>query len=175
MPNWCSNSLTLSHSDPAEIKRAVDAFAEGRLLQELVPNPKGEWEYDWSVGHWGTKWDVGGDGNEAFVSEDGKSADFNFDSAWAPPTQAYEIMNQNGFTVHAMYYESGMCFAGIWSDGCDDYYEFSGMSSEHVADLLPQDLDECFAISETMAEYEDPEPLTEWYEQGVKDKGLKNE
>jgi hypothetical protein len=174
MPNWCSNSLTLSHKDPAQIKRAVDAFNNGRLLQELIPSPNGEWEYDWSVENWGTKWDVGGDDcQEPVISEDGKSADFYFDSAWAPPVQAYQTLDQNGFGVHAMYYESGMAFAGIWSDGFDDYYEFSGIKSEDVQQLLPAELDEFFAISETMAEWEDPEPLTEWYQQGVKDKELK--
>jgi hypothetical protein len=66
-----------------------------------------------------------------------------------------------------------MAFAGIWSDGFDDYYEFSGIKSEDVQQLLPAELDEFFAISETMAEWEDPEPLTEWYQQGVKDKELK--
>jgi hypothetical protein len=176
MPNWCLNSLTLSHEDPAQIKRAVDAYADGRLLDELVPMPKelstGEGWYDWAVGNWGTKWDVGGDGYDAVVSEDGKSANFNFDSAWSPPLAAYEIMERNGFGVHAMYYEGGMAFAGVWSDGVNDSYDCSDKSSVEIAEELPADLDECFAISETMAEWENIEPLTEWYEQGVKEKGL---
>ena len=40
MPNWCSNSLTLSHSDPAEISRAVAAFLNNRLLSEFLPCPQ---------------------------------------------------------------------------------------------------------------------------------------
>jgi hypothetical protein len=38
--------------------------------------------------------------------------------------------------------------------------------------MLPTELDAEFGISETMAEYEDEEPLTDWYKQGVEDKGL---
>ena len=174
MPNWCSNTLTLTHEDPAQIRRAADAFQRGELLQELVPNPTGKWDYDWCVSHWGTKWDVGGrDYDEPDISDDGRSMTVQFDSAWAPPVQAYESMIDLEFDVEAMYYESGMCFAGVYSNGSDDYYEFSGMSSDEVHNTLPTDLDEYFAISETMAEYEeDEEPLTEWYIQGAKEKGL---
>lgn len=176
MPNWCSNTLTLSHEDPAEVARAVQAFRQGRLLQELVPNPSGEWDYDWSCANWGTKWDVGGqDYGDPDVSEDGQSMTINFDSAWSPPTGAYDSMVEQGFEVEAMYYESGMCFAGVYSNGSDDYYEFSNMHSQEVKQTLPPDLDDYFGISETMAEYEDEEPLTEWYKKGVEDKGLVHE
>lgn len=40
MPNWCSNILTLTHTDSAEIKRAVDAFSRGNLMQEFYPCPQ---------------------------------------------------------------------------------------------------------------------------------------
>jgi hypothetical protein len=173
MPNWCSNTLTLSHEDPAQIRRAADAFQRGELLQELVPNPSSEWNYEWSCEHWGTKWDVGGkDYSEPDISDDGRSMTVNFDSAWAPPTAAYDVMLDQGFDVEAMYYEPGCAFAGIYSNGSDDNYDLTDMDSKAAKDALPPDLDDWFAISETMAEYEDEEPLTEWYIQGAKDKGL---
>jgi hypothetical protein len=81
-------------------------------------------------------------------------------------------MQEQGFEVEAYYYESGMCFAGKYDAIGDDYYEFSDMNSDEVRDTLPDDLDDMFAISETMAEYEDEEPLTEWYIEGAKEKGL---
>ena len=40
MPNWCNNTLELSHEDPAMIERAKKAFADGRLLDEFIPVPK---------------------------------------------------------------------------------------------------------------------------------------
>jgi hypothetical protein len=175
MPNWCSNTLTLGHSDPAEIARAVEAFKRGELLNEFVPLPESENEnwYDWHIANWGTKWDVGGDSyGDPSITEDGRSMSVNFDSAWSPPTQWYENMQALGFDITAMYYEPGMCFAGKYDEHGDESYEFSGLTSDEVRDALPQDLDDMFAISETMADYEDEEPLTEWYVEGAKKKGL---
>jgi hypothetical protein len=174
MPNWCSNTLTLSHEDPAEITRAADAFRRGELLNEFVPLPaveKDNW-YDWHVSNCGTKWDVGGDNYNVDISKDGSSMTVSFESAWSPPVAWYENVQQQGFGVTAYYYESGMCFAGKYDESGDDCYEFSNMSSDDVRDMLPDDLDDMFAISECMAEYEDEEPLTEWYVAGAKEKGL---
>ena len=174
MPNWCSNTLTLSHEDPAEITRAADAFRRGELLNEFVSLPaveKDNW-YDWHVNNWGTKWDVGGDNYNVDISNDGSSMTVSFDSAWSPPVTWYEHMQEQGFGITAYYYESGMCFAGKYNESGDDCYEFSNMSSDDVRDMLPDDLDDMFAISECMAEYEDEEPLTEWYVAGAKEKGL---
>ena len=170
MPNWCSNTVRIEHEDPAEITRAVEAFKRGEFFQTMVPNPNQEWNYDWSVENWGTKWDVGGE-NDPNIESD-TAASFYFDSAWAPPCAAYDSMVDQGFRVYGMYYESGMAFAGIYDNGDDDCYEFSGKNSSEVADMLPTELDAEFGISECMFEYEDEEPFTEWYKEGVKDKGL---
>jgi hypothetical protein len=40
MPNWCNNTIELSHEDPAMIERAKAAFADGKLLNEFIPLPK---------------------------------------------------------------------------------------------------------------------------------------
>lgn len=40
MPNYCDNTLEISHNDPAMIERAKTAFKERRLLQEFCPVPK---------------------------------------------------------------------------------------------------------------------------------------
>ena len=175
MPNWCANTLTLKHEDPAMITRARDAFMRGELLQEFIPCPAellettaqfgqndqeklnrekygyGSW-YDWNIAHWGTKWDVGGDGCDALHHANEFNA--SFDSAWAPPTSAYERLMELGFEVRAMYYEPGMAFAGIWEDGFDDCYQYGSMNAEQIADALPEELDEAFGISESVAEWE---------------------
>jgi hypothetical protein len=97
-----------------------------------------------------------------------------FDSAWSPPIAAYEKLEDLGFEVDAMYYESGMCFAGMYSCGSDDYYDLSGMDSGDVQQQLPTELDDAFGISETMAEYESEQEdeVTVWYKDGVEQTGL---
>jgi hypothetical protein len=65
-----------------------------------------------------------------------------------------ERLVEMGFGVKLYYYEPGMCFAGIWEDGNDDYYEYGSMRSDEVAETLPAELNEMFCISDTVAEYE---------------------
>jgi hypothetical protein len=77
-----------------------------------------------------------------------------FESAWAPPINAYEKLFYMGFKLRAMYYEPGMAFAGIFEDGCDEYYEYGGLDSKGIAEELPVELDEAFGISESAAEWE---------------------
>jgi len=153
MPNWCNNTLNISHEDPAMIERAKTAYKAGKFLQEFVPFPNGEWDYNWCVNAWGTKWDVGGE-DDHMVEQDANNVVFNFDSAWAPPTEAYTKLMEQGFEIIAYYYEPGMAFCGKWENGDDDYYEYGGMTSNEIADTLPDDLDETFGISEAVAEYE---------------------
>jgi len=153
MPNWCSNTLNISHEDPDMIERAKTAYRAGRFLQEFIPFPNGEWDYNWCVNTWGTKWDIGGE-DAHMVEQDANNVVFNFDSAWAPPTGAYEQLMEQGFEIIAYYYEPGMAFCGKWENGDDDYYEYGGMTSDQIADELPDDLDETFGISESVAEYE---------------------
>ena len=94
-----------------------------------------------------------------------------FDTAWSPPITAYEKLLDLGFSVKAGYYEGGMCYAGLWEDGIDDYYDLSNMDSQAVVDGIPSELDELFGISETMAEYEaeNEEELTQWIREGAEE------
>jgi hypothetical protein len=133
------------------IDKAVAGFTGGKLLETLVPY-EGEWDYNWCVANWGTKWDVGGD--NGYTRPNPNTLKISFDSAWAPPLEAYRAMEELGFEVKAMYYEPGMAFAGLYEDGFDDYYEYSDMNATEVADTLPVELDEEFGISDYMAEWE---------------------
>ena len=200
MPNWCSNNLTLEHDDPEMIRRAHEAFERGELLNEFIPVPEdlkitagylgdgdaqkeleaqtkrnvekhgyGNW-YDYCVGEWGTKWDIGGDG-QSDVHPDGKMMHASFDSAWSPPVNAYEKLEQLGFKVNAMFYESGMAFAGSYEDGnCEDF-SLEGMSADDIEQNYPE-LDEAFCISEAIREYEaeNEEELTAWIKDGAEKK-----
>ena len=152
MPNWCANTVTLEHKDPAMIARALTAYEEGKLLNEFIPCPDPEDWYNWNVNNWGTKWDIGG--NDCDVQEFPGGLVLTFDSAWSPPTGAYSTLMGLGFTVLAMYYEPGMAFAGVWDNGNDDYYEYGRMTAEEAAETLPEELDDAYGISESMAEWE---------------------
>ena len=182
MPNWCNNSVEIYHDDPKMIERVRTAFNDGRLLAEFIPIPQslkivagcvgdpdeqkkleedtarnkevhgyGNW-YDYCVNEWGTKWDVGADGNPAQDIPGGLM--LGFESAWSPPTTAYEKLTEQGFRIRAMYFEPGMAFAGIWEDGIDDFYEYGGLDSAGIAEELPVELDEAFGISEDVAQWE---------------------
>lgn len=201
MPNWCNNFIELGHEDPAMITRAYDALERGEFLNEFIPVPEslkivagylgdpdeqakleadtkrnqethgyGNW-YDYCVGEWGTKWDVGEQGAND-IHPDGLLLTASFDSAWAPPVDAYSKLLALGFTVRASYYEPGMAYCGLWEDGNDDYYDLSGMKADQVEAELPAELDEMYAIVENMREYEreNEEELTQWIKDGAKAK-----
>lgn len=150
--------------------------------------------YDWSVANWGTKWDVSLEGLEYEEDEDGNYDNGGkgpharisgwFDSAWAPPCAAMEAYaNDNeDVTITLDYYESGMGFVGRahYQDGemqYDDYYDIGGYTSENVRDLIGDDIDDHWNISENMAEWEadneeEADELEEFLEEGAKAKGL---
>jgi hypothetical protein len=167
---------------PEELNDTISGTVGDPVAQELLEvksasNLKkygyANW-YDFCVGEWGTKWDVGTEGADADVSDDGRVMSVYFDSAWSPPIAAYEKLQDLGFQVNAYYYESGMCYAGIYDECGDSYYDLSGMDSAEIRDQLPQDLDLAFSISEQMEEWEseNEDEVTTWYKEGVESNGL---
>ena len=184
MPNWCNNYLELEHEDPAMIERAQKAFADAKLLAEFCPVPEslhivagcvsdeaeqkkleedtaknlevhgyGNW-YDYCVNEWGTKWDVGGEGDQATVHSPNHIS-MNFDSAWAPPIAAMEKFMDLGFKVKLIYWESGMCFAGLFDENGDDYIDYSDMTSAELAEAINPEVDECMCIVENLQMWEE--------------------
>lgn len=185
------------------IKRAKDAFANGRFLNEFIPCPielndddlttwsrgpeqevrdkkkaalkeKYGYEswYDWNIDNYGTKWDVGD--SQGIQTWDDHELIVYFDSAWSPPIEAYNRLIDLGFIVYATWYEPGCAFAGIYDECGVTDYDLSGMDSADVQNELPQELDEQFGISESMAEYEaeNQDEVTTWYKDGVEETGL---
>ena len=186
MPNWCNNTVELYHDDPVMIERARKAFNDAEFLNEFIPVPQSlrdtvsgsvgqdaraaheaqmeanlaahgykDW-YDFSVNEWGTKWDVGdGDGINEIIEN---SLTVYFESAWAPPLAAYDKMTELGFEIEALYDEPGMGFCGRWTnEGGDEYFEYSGMTSETAEKELPKELNETFSIAENISYYEQEE------------------
>lgn len=116
----------------------------------------GNW-YDFCVRRWGTKWDVGGGDAVVNCDPDGLGFSASFDSAWSPPMGIVEELTNRGLSVTLYYNEPGMAYVGKYEDGVDDYYEYGGETSKTVRDAIGDELDDFWAISESMAEYEDEE------------------
>lgn len=109
--------------------------------------------WDWRVQNWGTKWDIGFDAdlnNKAEVFN--KSFDVFFDSAWSPPISAYEKLEEMGYKIYALYFESGCAFCGIYGNGYDECYNIEDFSEEWVDEHIPSEINEAFGISD-MGEY----------------------
>jgi len=149
MPNWCQNVAYIKHEDKAELDKIIaelDKKDEAQFFNSLVPNPNGEWQYDWSVSNWGCKWDASV--YEYWYEEEADHLYISFDTAWGPPTVFYDKLGEMGFEVRAFYREEGMGFAGLYDNGDDDYYEYGGMSADEIEEQLPTELDEMFSISQ---------------------------
>jgi hypothetical protein len=162
MPNWCQNVVYIKHEDKAELNKIVaelDKKGEAKLFESLVPNPSGEWSYDWSVENWGCKWDA----SVYDYNMEEEHLYISFDTAWGPPIVFYDKLGEMGFEVEAFYREEGMAFAGKYIDGCDDYYEYGNMTADEIEEQLPSDLDEMFSISQYCREWEEEqEDEEEW-------------
>lgn len=153
MPNWNSNTLTLTHKFPSMIQRAAEALEADRFLQEFIPIPDPENSYDFCCTEWGTKWDVQ---DACIVSKEENSLIACFDTAWSPPIEAYQKLEEMGFEITAYYYEGGCSFCGKYENGVDNYYNIEG-DSTWVEENIPKDIDEEMAISENMSYNEELE------------------
>jgi hypothetical protein len=187
MPNWCSNSITIQGSTETLKPLWEEANREGSgLLNAMVPMPSAlegttspapkegtpqplvdghdNW-YAWRLENWGTKWDVDLDGLEFTDNGDGTSEITGwFQSAWSPPIEAYNTFldDMDGVYISADYHEPGMDFAGIYSDGDDQYMENLGEYCEAVVrgttaledtPELFQTLEDTFELVENAREY----------------------
>lgn len=186
MPNWCNNSTTIS-GNKEQIDK-FEAFLNEKSGKEwfdfFLPCPKeltdvdspnktdnvneliekyghGDW-YSWSVENWGTKWNT----DAQDWSRDGDSISFWFDSAWAPPTALYDKITTEGYDVEAYYLEEGMGFVGKYSEGADEYYEYT--DSESLNDI-PEDIVDNWNLRENLEEWEaenaEEEDEEEWSEE----------
>jgi len=156
MPNWCYNNAVISGNDLTKFR---EFLGDGTgLLKKIAPTPQTlvdtvagfsadpveqkkrqeqeeinlmqhgakNW-YDWNVQNWGTKWDVDVEIDD--ISSSDEEIMFSFDSAWAPPINAFiELGNLfPELSIRMNYREDGMGFAGVLTvEGTevnDDYYD----------------------------------------------------
>ena len=187
MPNWCNNNITITGPNKIidKIEKIVkdESGKSGQLLNHFHPMPEGlrnttadgskdkammkkygfsNW-YDWAVENWSTKWDLnefhGVERTELGIDE--SEISFGFDSAWAPPINAYDkfIEDNSNVTIRATYFEGGCDFMGIWDNGIDDCWTISDTAPKGSTDKFwktsaGKELDDLYGLTESMAEYE---------------------
>jgi hypothetical protein len=112
----------MSPSEQAEYARLIAQYGAA------------DW-YEWANKHWGTKWEfqeVGvsvGDVDIAGVGDiDEHTLCFYAESAWGPPIAFYRELFENGVEVEAYFTETGMDFAGVFSNG--DVEDFTDLMTD---------------------------------------------
>ena len=183
MPNWCQNSLTITHDDPKMIARAKAAFLDGKLFNEFIPVPQdlvdtvsgymGDGEdqrkleaqsaknrHAYGYANWYDfccgEWGTKWDvADGEIISETPEMLVMEFNTAWAAAIPAYDKLTAQGFGIEAMYYEAGMGFCGTYnSEDGGDSYDITG-DSLWVELNIPPDINAQFNISEQMREWEE--------------------
>ena len=172
MPNWCDNTVYITHDDPKKIQVLVDAWKANKFFGTIHPepdytkvkvkptfpsikgnddpvNPESAW-WDWRVQNWGTKWEITTD--EAYIDIQENEIKVSFATAWSPPTGIFDKLVDQGYGVNALYYEGGCCFCGQYVDGSDETYDISGKWLD-VKNNIPDNIDLEFGISENMKEW----------------------
>ena len=165
MPNWCSNNFSItgcveSIKDIWDTAQTAGPDGDFGLLNAIAPI--GGWVYGTAVDTWGTKWDVSDEGLEFIDHGDGTaSIEGWFDSAWAPPIAAYEVLaaDFDSCVISCSYFEPGMDFAGFWSseDGeehLDNLHDEWELPEDQRSDLYRR-LDEEYNLSEQFQEWDE--------------------
>jgi len=172
MPNWCDNTVYITHDDPKKIQVLVDAWKENKFFGTIHPepdytkvkvkptfpsikgnddpvDPESAW-WDWRVQNWGTKWEITTD--EAYIDIHENEIKVSFATAWSPPTGIFDKLVDDGYGVNALYYEGGCAFCGQYVDGSDETYGTDGKWMD-VKNTIPENIDREFGISESMKEW----------------------
>jgi hypothetical protein len=128
MPNYCSNTITISGEEAQLAQLAEQLRAdETTIMERLVPTPNELIEnsgwYQWCLDNWGTKWDMielAGDYDEDFIS-------LSYETAWSPNIPFWEIISARFPELKMVhhYREDGVGFAGVakyQGGNCDDQF-----------------------------------------------------
>lgn len=173
MPNWCENLLSI-YGTKDEMDKIINTIktedSEYQILEKLYPTPADlligdapmsdltekqienkekhgytDW-YEWRIDHWGTKWPE----SDLHLSQeyteytDQAVIAFRFETAWAPPIEAFNKISSDWPNIlFCLYYqETGMGFCGrnVWANGeCVE---------EDSADLITDYFDEDYLYNE---------------------------
>jgi hypothetical protein len=132
--------LNILRPMPEELN--IDALLGDAMTPEqqanMTKHGHRDW-YSWRVDNWGTKWEV--DLTDYEWTEPTDDAPFgtlliDFDSAWAPPIEAFEFALDR-YRSSITYFEGGMGFAGAWRNG-------EMLEEGEVCGLTDGELELCF-------------------------------
>jgi hypothetical protein len=150
MPNWCSNSVTLTPPNKKKFKQFADFIKSlpeqgqgpGQVFNFLRKRPKSQADnwYDWNLAHWGTKWDVLPFSFD--IQEEQGTIWMSFETAWGPPLNLYEYLVSKKWSVDAMYNESGMSFCGEYNNDFHKEYQYGDVldNLDKLRELMPASL-----------------------------------
>jgi len=148
MPNWCMNDVLISGPKEKVNNLYNEIMDTGGLLCVMSPSNKD------AIESWGTKWDVDPENLSIEEEKDIAIISGTVDSAWSPPVDAFKtfLKNNPDCIAELRYYESGMEFIGMFSNGKDEYYEYDSNDIRSL-DSIPKDLVEHFALDEEIQMY----------------------
>lgn len=162
MPNWCSNTITITgdKENICRIKDMMDTIenkSESNLFQTLVGYPdhmtEGEYQekwYDTNVTNWGTKWDVSYDDACPQFSEE--VIVLSPDTAWSPPIGFGTILAKlYQVDVELFYTEPGCDFCG--KTFCNKDGDVNEEDYEYQEGLFYFDQEQFWSEMESQAEY----------------------
>lgn len=134
MPNLIDNILRLV-GPYNRLSCLADAAEKGRFLQEVKPLSR--FATDRAIETWGTKWDIHDPtpvlhyDDDAYFDEGVVELHMQFESPWAPPLGAYEILTDEGIMVEAFYMDtSGLDYGGKYFDGEHHSYPLKYLPEE---------------------------------------------
>ena len=150
MPNWCDNSVKIN-GPIDKLYNMVKAVEQDQLLNHLVPI--GDWDYNVANTEWGTKWDISE--GDVTANEDYTELSISFQTAWGPPTEAFEtyMSLNNDVEITNWYYEGGNDFCGVNGEHRDNLPEWKDPLWDQ--DDVLKECDDVFGIRESMSMWDD--------------------
>jgi hypothetical protein len=132
MPNWCTCEVEITGNEN-EIKQLLE---KGKIpnkwsdesnfsIENFIPTPINIIDSnDWHIENWGTKWDISPE-----IDNQGTFIQMKFDSAWSPPTEAFDRISKIYplLEFKFSFSEPGMDFCGVakYKNGLQNIQEYS--------------------------------------------------
>lgn len=133
MPSMVDNIVSVIGTY-GELAPLAEAVQERKLLQTIKPLT--DTAAKAAKANWGTSWDVI-DKHPDFHDTDGYAGEgmwflgMQFESPWAPPIGAYQVLHERGIYIHAFYLSTGgLEFGGQFEDGENQSYELDKLPLE---------------------------------------------